>query len=115
MLLILGEIMVTTITKENINILMEESVTKPLVIDVFAVWCGPCMSMKPSYDQLAQELSETYNFAELNVDQARDVAMSFNVTSVPTFIFIKNKTVVGREVGYMPKDDLKNLIKRYFE
>jgi thioredoxin 1 len=107
--------MVTTITKENIASLMEESAKKPMIIDVFALWCGPCMSMKPSYDQLAQELGETYTFAELNVDHARDVAISFNVTSVPTFIFIKNKTVVGREVGYMPKDDLKNLIKRYFE
>lgn len=107
--------MVTEITKENINLLVEQSAQKPLIIDVYAVWCGPCMSMKPSYDQLAQELGEGYNFAELNVDQARDVAISFNVTSVPTFIFIKNKTVVGREVGYMPKDDLKNLLKRYFE
>lgn len=107
--------MIHAVTKENIAVLMEESVKKPLVIDVFALWCGPCMSMKPSYDQLAQELGDSYTFAELNVDQARDVAISFNVTSVPTFIFIKNKAVVGREVGYMPKDDLKNLLKRYFE
>ncbi len=107
--------MIHAVTKENIAVLMEESVKKPLIIDVFALWCGPCMSMKPSYDQLAQELGDSYTFAELNVDQARDVAISFNVTSVPTFIFIKNKAVVGREVGYMPKDDLKNLLKRYFE
>lgn len=107
--------MIHAVTKENIAALMEESVKKPLIVDVFALWCGPCMSMKPSYDQLAQELGDVYTFAELNVDQARDVAINFNVTSVPTFIFIKNKAIVGREVGYMPKDDLKNLLKRYFE
>lgn len=107
--------MLTAVTKQNIDMLVANSDKKPVIIDVYALWCGPCMNMKPSYEALAQELGDAYVFAELNVDEARDVAIDFNVTSVPTFIFIKNKVVVGREVGYMPKDDLKIAIVRYFE
>lgn len=103
---------IVTLTKNNIDDIIGKS-NKPVVIDVFASWCGPCMSMKPSFEQLAEELADTHIFAEINVDESRDLAINFNVTSVPTFIFIKNKQVVGRETGYMSKDELKSHIDDY--
>ena len=104
--------MIITLTKNNIAEIVEKA-TKPVVIDVFATWCGPCMMMKPHFEQLAQELSEHYIFAEINVDESRELAINFNVTSVPTFIFMKNNTIIGREVGYLPKEEFKKRIENY--
>lgn len=92
---------------------LDEVVTnaqKPVVIDVYATWCGPCQQVKPVFEALAKELSESYVFAELNVDEARELAVTYGVTSVPTFIFIKNNEIKGKALGYMPKDILKKKI-----
>lgn len=78
----------------------------PVIIDVYATWCGPCQMMKPIFEQLAQEHQGKYLFAELNVDEFREQAIALNVSSVPTFIFMKDGKVVGRETGYMSKDKL---------
>ncbi len=104
--------MIVTLTKQNAKEVIEQA-KKPVVIDIFATWCGPCMLIKPHFEQLAEELGDTYTFAELNVDESRDLAISYNVTSVPTFLFIKNNEVVGRQVGYLPKEDLKARIEEY--
>lgn len=104
--------MITSLTKDTIKQEVEDSI-KPVVIDVFASWCGPCQQMKPSFEQLAKELGDTYNFVQLNVDEARELAIHYGITSVPTFIFIKNNEVLGKETGYMSKEDLKSKIKEY--
>jgi thioredoxin 1 len=104
--------MVVTITKLN----FEEEITKsklPVVLKIYASWCGPCMQMAPLYDELAKELSSTYKFAQMNVDDSRELSIQYGVTSIPTIIFIKNNEVVGREVGYLSKDDLKERILEY--
>lgn len=105
--------MVMTITKAN----MDAEVTKakmPVIIKVYANWCGPCMQMAPVYEELAKEMSSTVKFAQLNVDDSRELSIQFGVTSIPTFIFVKNNEVIGREMGYMSKDDLKERIQQYF-
>jgi thioredoxin 1 len=101
--------MILTITKENVKHEVQES-KKPVVIDVFATWCGPCQLMKPLFEQLAQELGDSYVFGELNVDESRELAISYGVTSVPTFVFIKNNQVAGKATGYMSKDELQTKI-----
>lgn len=103
--------MIVALTKQNVDSFINGD--KPIVVDVFATWCGPCMQMKPHFEKLAQEYEKNYVFASLNVDEARELAIHFNVTSVPTFLFIKNKIVVGREVGYMPIEDLKSRMLEY--
>lgn len=99
------------LNKDNIQQILEGD--KPVVIDVFATWCGPCLQMKPNFEAVAQELSGKYTFATLNVDEARELALQFNVTSVPTFIFIKDKKVVGKSMGYKTTEDLKQEIQHY--
>lgn len=102
--------MVIAITKDNFKKEIEES-TKPVIIDVSASWCGPCQQMKPVFEQVARDLSAEYTFGEINVDESRDLAIKFGVTSVPTFIFLKGGEIKGKERGYMSQDDLKNKIK----
>ena len=99
------------LTKEN----FEQEVTKssmPIVLDVYATWCGPCLQMMPIVEGLAKELGKTYKFLKLNVDESRELAIKYGVTSIPTFVFIKNGEVVGKETGYMSKDDLQAKIKQ---
>jgi thioredoxin 1 len=101
-----------TLTKDNYTQEIEQS-TLPVIIEVSATWCGPCQQMKPVVEKLAKELANKYKFAEINVDESRDLAIKFGVTSVPTFIFIKNNQIQGKERGYMPAADLKAKIEEY--
>lgn len=106
--------MVTILTKDNF-IQEVEQATRPVVIDVSATWCGPCQQMKPVFEQLAKELGHAYNFLELNVDESHELAIKFNVSSVPTFIFIKQGTITGTERGYMPADELREKLEEYLK
>jgi thioredoxin 1 len=99
------------ITKDNFEQEITKS-TKPIVLDVFATWCGPCQYMMPIFDELEKEYGSTYKFAKLNVDESREIAIQYGVTSIPTFIFIKNNEVKGKEMGYMSKEDLLKKIQK---
>jgi thioredoxin 1 len=101
-----------SITKENIKEEIEQSAL-PIVIDVYATWCGPCQQVAPSFEELSKELGDVCKFAKLNVDEARELSIYYGVTSVPTFIFIKNNEVKHKETGYMSKDDLKTKILEF--
>jgi len=94
------------INSDNVKKEVNES-SLPVIIDVFATWCGPCQQMMPIFEELEKELSDTYKFASLNVDEARELSIEYGVTSVPTFIFVKNGEIKGKETGYMSKEDLK--------
>lgn len=102
--------MPVSITKENFDAEIKQA-SMPIVIDVFATWCGPCQQMMPVFDELAKEFDGRCKFAKLNVDEAREISIEYGVTSVPTFIFIKNGQVQSKETGSMSKEDLKTKIE----
>lgn len=104
--------MAVTITKDNFDQEIAQE-TMPIVMDVFASWCGPCQQMAPHFEALEKELKSTYKFVKLNVDEARDISIKYGVTSIPTFIFIQNNEVKGRASGYMSKADLKARIEEF--
>lgn len=86
---------------------------KPVVIDVYATWCGPCMEMKPIFEDLEKTHGDKYLFASLNVDEARELAIQYGVSSVPTFIFMKDGNVAGKRTGYMSAEDLIETIQQH--
>lgn len=104
--------MAVSITKENYDKEITQS-TLPVVIDVFAPWCGPCQHMMPIFQELEANFGSRYKFAKLNVDEQRELAIQFSVTSIPTFIFIKNNEVKGKETGYMSREDLVEKIEEF--
>lgn len=96
--------MAISITTENYESEIKKS-SKPIILDIYAPWCGPCQQMTPILDELEKELGNSYKFAKLNVDEAREISTKeFGVTSVPTFVFIKDGVVKGKETGYMSKE-----------
>lgn len=103
--------MIISLTKQNLPEV--EASKNPVVIDVYATWCGPCMEMKPIFEETAKQLSSKYTFAELNVDESRELAIHYGITSVPTFVFLKNGKVVGKKTGYMDADEFNASIQEY--
>lgn len=106
--------MATSITSENFDKEIKQE-TKPVVLDVYASWCGPCQQMMPILEQLEKELGDKYKFAKLNVDEARDISIQYGVISVPTFLFLKNNEIKGKETGYMSKETLQEKIESAFK
>lgn len=105
--------MAIDITQENLEKEVQQE-SKPVVIDVHATWCGPCQQMAPIFEELEKEMPD-YKFVKLNVDEARDISIKYGVISVPTFLFIKDGQVKGKETGYMAKDVLKEKIEAAFK
>ncbi len=106
--------MAVSITSDNLDKEIKQE-SKPIVLDVYANWCGPCQQMMPIVDELEQELGSKYKFAKLNVDEARDISIEYGVISVPTFLFIKDGQVKGKETGYMSKETLQEKIEAAFK
>lgn len=102
--------MAVSIIQENFEKEIAQS-SKPIILDIYATWCGPCQQMTPIIEELEEEMGDKYKFAKLNVDDAREISIRYGVTSVPTFIFIKDNVVKGKETGYMSKEMLTEKIE----
>ena len=83
--------------------------SKPVLVDFYADWCGPCKMLAPVVDQLAQE-SDAYEVYKLNVDEASEIAVRYGVMSIPTLIVFKNGEPVSRSVGVQSKQSLQNML-----
>lgn len=82
---------------------------KPVLVDFFADWCGPCKMMAPIVEELATELEGKAKVGKLNVDENSDIAIEYNVMSIPTLIVFKNGKEEKRLVGVQDKEELLNL------
>ena len=89
------------LTQENYQKEVLES-DKPVLIDFFATWCGPCKMVSPVVDQIAAERPDI-KVCKLDVDKNLDLARSFQVMSVPTLVAMKNGEIINKTVGAMPK------------
>lgn len=97
------------ITRNNFKDVVMQS-GKPVLIDFWATWCGPCRMQSPIIDELAREMGDTAVVAKLNVDDNPDLASQFSVMSIPTLVVVKNGKVVARKVGVTPKANLISLL-----
>ncbi len=97
------------LTKENFQAEITES-DKPVLVDFWAVWCGPCQMMAPILHELEAEMPDV-QIGKVNVDEQMDLARQFRVVSIPTLIIFKNGQEVRRMVGVTSKEELKDALK----
>lgn len=98
------------ITREN----FEEEVLKsdkPVLLDFWAEWCGPCRMVGPVVEEISNEVAGTAKVGKINVDEEMELAQAFNVMSIPTLVVVKDGKVANSTVGFQSKEALMSLLK----
>lgn len=103
--------MLKELETENFN---EEIKDKLVLVDFYAVWCGPCKMMHPILEQV-KDIYPDLKIIKVNVDEHEDLTRQYGVMSIPTLILFKDSSVVEKNVGFMPLENIKLWIDRYLE
>lgn len=84
---------------------------KLVLVDFFATWCGPCQMLAPVISEIAEEYSDIVKICKIDVDQNRELAIKYDIESIPTLVFFKNGSKIKSMVGFYSKAELVDIIK----
>ncbi|MDU2265901.1 thioredoxin [Clostridium celatum] len=84
-----------------------------VIVDFFADWCGPCKMLAPIFEEVGNEMEGKAKFIKVNVDEARDIADKFRISTIPTMIVLKNGEKKEVSVGFMPKEKIKEMVENH--
>jgi thioredoxin 1 len=97
------------ITRENFEREVMNS-DKPVLIDFWAPWCGPCRMLSPTISEIAEDFKDKVKVGKVNVDEEEELAAMFRVSSIPLLVVMKDGKVVSSTVGVRPKDQIVNML-----
>jgi len=97
------------ITSQNFNEVMAQG--KPIVVDFWATWCGPCKKVAPLIEELAAEYEGQAIIGKVNVEDEDELVGQFGIRNIPTILFFKDGAVVDKVVGAVPKSELEGKLK----
>ena len=101
---------VISVTEQNFEEVVLNS-SLPVLIDFYAVWCGPCKMLSPLVDEVAEETAGRAVVVKVNVDDAPALASKFGVSAIPTLVVVKDGKPQRQSVGYISKEAILNLLK----
>ena len=101
--------MEVTITKENFEQVVLKS-DKPVLVDFWATWCGPCKMLSPIIEEVRKETEGKAVVGKINVDEQQELAMQFGVMSIPTLLVFKNGEIVKKHIGFITKQAVLGLL-----
>ncbi len=104
---------VTAATDDNFDAEVLKS-SKPVLVDFWAPWCGPCRAVGPIVEELADQFKDSIKVMKLNVDDSQKTAQNYNVRSIPTLILFKDGKILDTLIGLAPKERLEQFIKKGF-
>lgn len=102
---------VTVLTDDNFDAEALQS-AKPVLVDFWASWCGPCRMLGPIIEQVAAEIGDSAKVCKLNVDDSRAVASKYGIMSIPTVLIFKNGEIVDKFVGVQQKQQIVDRLKK---
>ena len=93
------------------QILVEESFNRPVLVDFWAEWCGPCKAIGPSLEELSDEMSDKLKIVKINVDENPSTSQNYSIRSIPALMIFKDGQKISEKMGALPKSALETWIR----
>lgn len=110
-----ADLIADTTTQTFVKDVIEESKRRPVLVDFWAPWCGPCRMVAPVLDKLASEHAGKLLVTKVNTDENQEWAGKYGVQGIPTMLFVANGKIIHRQVGALPEPMLRDVVNQFLE